>query len=431
MMHFGPRAAAAIVASSLTALVLAPCGASAQPPGSDKKPQKEHARRGAKAGSRDGALRDGQAEARLLGILELTRAGRTGQALEQAQRLVRDYPNFHLAQLTLGDLLSARARPLGQFGDVPEPVPGDVLQELRTEARRRVAAHQQQQQRAPGSVPSEFLQLAPHYGHAIAVDATLSRLYLFENGPGGLRLVADYYASVGKLGIEKTTEGDQRTPLGVYFITGRLDPATLRDIYGAGALPINYPNALDQARGRTGSGIWLHGTPSSQYARAPLATDGCVALSNPDLERLLQTVQPRATPVVIARSLQWVAPDSRQSAQARRAFEAVLADWSRAKSRGNLRQLMSYYTADFKARKNRAEFDLGEWTQELQGETAALAGRTLQLKDMSLLRWVDTQETMVVTFGEVAQGERTGPVRRQYWTRQGSQWRIFHEGIIG
>ncbi len=38
---------------------------------------------------------------------------------------------------------------------------------------------------------------------------------------------------------------------------------------------------------------------------------------------------------------------------------------------------------------------------------------------------------MVVTFGEVADGERSGPTKRQYWVRQGSEWKIFFEGIIG
>lgn len=433
MKDFRHHGTAAIVALSLAGLVAAPGSALAQQPSASgqKHAKKKHKASEKKPGDGALALHDGQAEARLLQIFELARTGKADQALAQAERLVRDYPNFHLAQLTLGDLLSARARPLARFGDVPAPWAGSALEELRTESRRRVAAHQQQQQRAPGSVPSQFLQLAPGFRHAIAVDTSLSRLYLFENTPSGLRLVADYYASVGKLGIEKVVEGDQRTPLGVYFITGRLDPATLRDIYGVGALPINYPNALDLARGKTGSGIWLHGTPSGQYARAPLATDGCVALSNPDLQRVLQTVQPRSTPVVIAQSLHWTAPDSRLSEQERRGFQAVLADWSRAKTRGNLQQLMGYYTDNFKARKQRAEFNRSEWRQQLENETATLAGRALQLKDMSLLRWVDAQETMVVTFGEVAQGERTGPVRRQYWTRQGKEWRIFHEGIIG
>ena len=42
--------------------------------------------------------------------------------------------------------------------------------------------------------------------------------YLFSNSPAGLSLVADYYISVGKAGIAKVIEGDQRTPLGKKFL---------------------------------------------------------------------------------------------------------------------------------------------------------------------------------------------------------------------
>jgi hypothetical protein len=38
---------------------------------------------------------------------------------------------------------------------------------------------------------------------------------------------------------------------------------------------------------------------------------------------------------------------------------------------------------------------------------------------------------MVVTFGEVTDGTLTGPTKRQYWGRQGSQWKIFFEGVSG
>ena len=375
-------------------------------------------------------LRDGQAETRLLQVFQLTSEGRTREALASAERLVNDYPNFQLAQLALGDLLSARTRALQRLGDVPAPSGAGsasaktVLDELRTESRQRVVARRARP--AEHSIPSQFLQLAPRYRHAIAVDAALSRLYLFENTPKGLRLVADYYASVGKLGIEKVVEGDQRTPLGVYFITSRLDPATLRDFYGSGALPLNYPNALDQLRGKTGSGIWLHGTPPDQFARAPQATDGCVALANPDLERLLRTVEPRTTPVVIARQLQWVQPHS--VAAERKSFEAVLNAWRTAKTEGDMKRLLSFYAPDFQSYRKKP---LEEWTHVLQAETRALKGRELQLKDKSYLRWTDSADTMVVTFGEVAEGARTGPTKRQYWTRRGPHWQIFFEGVIG
>src|SRR3989338_9263109 len=61
---------------------------------------------------------------------------------------------------------------------------------------------------------------------------------------------------------------------------------------GVGALPLNYPNEYDKRLGRTGSGIWLHGVPSDSYARSPNSTDGCVVLANPELQTILDQVQP-------------------------------------------------------------------------------------------------------------------------------------------
>ena len=67
----------------------------------------------------------------------------------------------------------------------------------------------------------------------------------------------------------------------------------------------------------------------------------------------------------------------------------------------------------------------------MRSELDQVRGRAIVLKDLSFLRWTDATDTMVVTFGEVADGTRTGPTKRQYWERQGSQWKIFFEGVIG
>ena len=375
-------------------------------------------------------LRDGQAEAQLLQVLTLTSTGQAAQALQLAEQLVREHPNFQLAQLALSDLLLARTGAVGALGSL-QPAPNDALatlQALRTESQRRIAAQQPAYQPPAGSVPAQLVQLPTSFRHVIAVDATLSRLYLLENSTQGVRVVADYYASVGKLGIDKAVEGDQRTPLGVYFVTSNLDPKSLDAFYGAGALPLNYPNPLDVQRGKTGHGIWLHGTPPDQFARAPQATDGCVALANPDLERLLRTVEPRTTPVVIAEQLQWVQPTALQPV--REQFHAALQAWQKAKTSGQLEALLRFYTPDFKGLKKTT---LDDWRRQLQAELPRQQGRTLQLKDLSLLHWQDSDDTMVVTFGEVAQGARSGPIKRQYWRHEGPQqgWKIFFEGVIG
>ncbi len=372
------------------------------------------------------ARKVGQADARLIEVYRLIGQGQSRGALERARELVQKFPDFQLAQLVYGDLLSAQARPLRGFGDVPEPIAAAAngnLADLREESLLRLRALRE---RPPaGHLPSQFLRLSARNRHAIAVDASKSRLYLFANGPQGMQLVADYYISVGRQGIQKALEGDLRTPVGMYFITSNLDPRALQEFYGVGALPINYPNPLDVRLGRTGSGIWLHGTPPTQFARAPRATDGCVVLANPDLAHIISTVETRTTPVLIAKTINWVPTERRQAESVH--FENTLMAWNEARQRGDVDAAMAFYTADF----NASGRDLAEQRKAMESSVRRLRGRSAELKDLSILRWTDGQaDSMVVTFGDVAQGQTTGPVVRQYWLRQGGNWRIFFERVL-
>lgn len=376
----------------------------------------------------------GRAEARLIAVYHLIGQAKPREALQEAEALVRDHPNFQLAQLVLGDLLTMQTRPVSQLGDVADTkalAAREQLDVLREQSRRRLVALTE---RPPeGSVPTQFLTLATQSRHAIAVDASRSRLYLFENkapanrGDGSrpaarMQLVADYYISVGLSGVDKLIEGDLRTPLGVYYITSSLDPKKLPDLYGAGALPINYPNALDVKRGKTGSGIWLHGSPSEQFARPPQASEGCVVLSNPDLQSLLARVSIRTTPVVIASELHWVQPEALDLD--RQQFETSLENWRAFKSTGDLDQLRRLYSERFDSQGQK----FADWWPRVENELRSKGPRELQIKDLSLLQWRDTDDTMVVTFGEVAEGARRGTTLRQYWIRENTEWKIFYEG---
>jgi|JFJP01.1.fsa_nt_gi murein L,D-transpeptidase YafK len=369
---------------------------------------------------------DNAAEARLLGIYRLIGSSDTRAALTQAEKLVRDYPDFALAQLVYGDLLNARTQTISQFGNVSASQLGagqSALNDLRTESQMRIKALRERP--PPDAMPTELLRLSRLNRHAIAVDASRARLYLFENLASGPRLMADYYISVGKLGIGKQAEGDQRTPLGVYFITSQLDPKTLKDFYGIGALPINYPNELDRKRGKTGHGIWLHGTPPGQFSRPPQDSDGCVVLANPDLARIISTVAIRSTPVVIARQLHWVPRE--QTRQMAQEFETRLQAWLASKVAGNAPALANFYAPDF----NQNGKPLADWMPALHHELESRRGQPRQIKDINLLHWSDTEETMVVTFGELMAGQRSGVTRRQYWTRSATGWKIFYEGVTG
>lgn len=355
-----------------------------------------------------GDLQKNNAETRLIEVFSLIETGDFRQALQRAESLTQDHPNFNLAHLVHGDLLKLRYEPQAATGGTENAQTQATLGRLaglQTEARARLTALRD---RPPaGHIPQQFLALSRSTQHAIAVDASRSRLYLFENTPPAdtpppgaavqpptLRLIGDFFISVGKAGIDKRVEGDGKTPLGAYYITSVRDKKTLPDFYGAGALPLNYPNAVDVRQGRTGSGIWLHGSPPQQYVRAPLASDGCVVLSNPDMERLLTLVSPRSTPVVISEKLHWVPPTAVQADAT--AFTAVLSDW------------------------------LTERNRAAQPNQPPQAGVT----QLSLLKWRDTQDNVVATFDETADGQPNGVTRRQYWSMQPEGWRLSQDTVL-
>jgi len=174
---------------------------------------------------------------------------------------------------------------------------------LRDEARVRL---QRVQTQLPSKLPPRYLwKLDAQQKYALVVDTSRSTLYVYENVNGEPRYVADYYITIGKLGTEKVSEGDKRTPIGVYFVKANLPKNKLADMYGSGAYPLSYPNEWDRKNGRTGQGIWLHGTPSDTYSRPPRASDGCVVLANDDLDKLAPYLQVGITPVIITNQVDW------------------------------------------------------------------------------------------------------------------------------
>lgn len=376
----------------------------------------------------DGVLPPTNAETRLLEVLALIEQARIQEAYEQARALVSDQPQFQLAQLILGDLQRLRFQPEVLLGNVPpdlENAAARQLEDLRLEARQRIAAISE---RPPvGTVPHQFVAVSPWSRHAIAVDASLSRLYLFENrspdgnAPPRLELKAHYYISMGKSGISKLLEGDNKTPLGIYYITSRREGRTLPDFYGPGALPINYPNPIDVLEQRTGSGIWLHGSPTTQFARPPLASEGCVVLSNPDMQDLLDTVDPQTTPVVIAPQLQWVAPAALQADQAR--FKTLIDSWQRARSLDDIQPMMDLLsTRQTPANRGYARAS----AQRFMVDTQARLGTT----GLSLLRWHEDTPFLVATFEETLDDAPTGVVRRQYWGQEASGWKLVYDAVL-
>lgn len=257
-------------------------------------------------------VRHNHAEVRVLTALQQIRNGQQQRAIGTLRDLLQARPDFKLARFLYAQMLTSLAGGAVATGERPG------AEALLVEARRR---WQHYHSSPPlGAVPSAILHLAPEHDYAIVVDLPDNRLYLFRNDKTGLALVADFYVSIGSGGAGKESEGDERTPVGIYRITDFIPGERLPMIYGIGALTLNYPNAWDRHLERTGYGIWLHGVPRTTFTRPPRASEGCVVLANDNLRWLLKKVEVQATPVILTNELHWLTP-----AEARARLDAVVA----------------------------------------------------------------------------------------------------------
>jgi murein L,D-transpeptidase YafK len=361
-------------------------------------------------------------EPALSGVVAAIEANRLDLALARVEKLIAEHPNFRLAHLIRGDLLQARARPLQTFGDVVKTVPREKVEDLRSEALARL--HALRERPLATRQPTAILQLHPGQKHALLIDSRRSRLYVFENVDGRPQYVTDYYVSLGKRGVDKAREGDQKTPIGVYHVTANLPRQKLTDFYGAGAYPINYPNEYDRQRGRNGYGIWVHGTPPDTYSRPPRASDGCIVLSNPDLLSVGRLMQVGMTPVIIADEIEWAdagALEAERGALAG-ALERWRADWE---SRDTERYL-AHYAAGFRAGRQ----DRAGWAAHKRGVNAAKTWIKVSLDQVSMLRYPRESDFVAVTFEQDYRSSNLSNTMRklQYWKKVDGRWRILYEG---
>ena len=360
-------------------------------------------------------------ERTLLWAVDLVREGELDAALRTIEPLVARNPTFRLAQLVYADILLAKSRPLIGFGihsGAARERLAPLLEEVLQRYRHRAAVPRD------AALPEVLLELSPRQKQAIVVDVAASRLYVFNNDAGHPRLVRSLFVSTGKNGALKQREGDQRTPLGVYFVTGRIGPDELSDFYGVGAFPVNYPNEWDLRLGRTGYGIWIHGVPSDTYNRAPRASDGCMALSNADLDSLWHELD-RETPVIIADDLQW-ASTQQVRAQASELWGRI-ESWRRAWESRDLERYAAHYSRRFHSE----DLDYDQWITRKRRVNSHKSFIEVELEDVSLFGYPGEDTLVTVTFEQDYRSSnlKNRSRKRQYWRLESDGvWRIVYEG---
>jgi murein L,D-transpeptidase YafK len=344
------------------------------------------------------------------------------RALSEIDGVLVRNPNFRLGHMIRGDLLMAQSGSPVAFGD--KQMLADASAPLRHEARVRMERYFD----GPPLhfLPKSLVAFAPKQPYALLVDTDKHRLFVFRNQSGEPHLVADYYVSEGKKGIDKLREGDQKTPLGVYQVTSTVPKNKLSDLYGAGAFPISYPNEWDRLKGRNGSGIWLHGTPSDTYSRPPLASDGCVVLTNDDFESLTRYIDVGSTPVVITSRIEWQEPERWKLDK--EDFESSFSQWRKDWESLDVERYLAHYSSRFVS--GRQDYD--SWTSRKRSVAAGKSHIKVAISDFSAFNFHggnDSEPYMVVTFVQDYKSNNLNNKmkKRQYWAREDGLWKIVYE----
>ncbi|MGJ8619129.1 MAG: L,D-transpeptidase family protein [Methylophilaceae bacterium] len=368
-------------------------------------------------------------------LMQIAR-GETKQAMDTVDELIRTTPNFKLAHLIRGDLLSAQGQTINPFGNTSAISAAETSQEiegLREEARTRLNYYFSTDNHR--QVPNITVQMTEKQKHLILIDTVKSRLFVYKKSNAGLAHVADYYVTIGKNGADKNVEGDKRTPVGLYFASKKLT-TPLSDFYGEGAYPLNYPNALDKHYKKTGHGIWLHGTPKDTYSRPPRASDGCVVLSNPDLIKLSSILNLGNTPVIISDNVEWVSlikatPQTVELSALNKALEQWQQDWVSQ----NTDKYLSHYSNQFFY----SDGALPEWAAHKRRVQAGKPKVAIKLSDVSMFSYPNLRKTqhlapntkiIVVDFDQYYESPtlKNKMRKRQYWANENNQWKIIYEG---
>jgi murein L,D-transpeptidase YafK len=259
--------------------------------------------------------------------------------------------------------------------------------------------------------------------YALVVDTSRATLFVYQNVDGEPRYVTDFYVTIGKLGTDKISEGDQRTPLGVYFVKADLPKNQLSDMYGSGAYPLSYPNEWDRINNRSGSGIWLHGTPSDTYSRPPRASNGCVVLANEDLKKLAPYLQVGITPVIITNKMDWyTGQDERERDALLQEVEQWRKDWTSLDTGAYL----EHYARDFSS----DGMDYQSWAKKKQLVNNTKTWIKVSISNLSAFTYPEQPELVVINFEQDYSSNNLSNrmKKRQYWIKQDNHWKIIYEG---
>ncbi len=265
-------------------------------------------------------------------------------------------------------------------------------------------------------IPLFLLEWQSEPDYVIVVDKSQQKVMVYRSD----NLIAPekvYQCSTGEKDGPKTRKNDRKTPEGIYFFTKSYVSESLAPIYGSMALPINYPNLIDQIEGKEGYGIWFHGTNKPIM---PNDTNGCISLENKDIEELATFIKMFKTPIIISSQIKMASPAEIE--KAKEEMTGLIEGWRTAWQDRDIERFMSFYNRDFSSGGK----NWREWKENKSRMADKYVQITVDVDDLQLLT-ADGVVLAAFTQTYTTPDFKSSGKKMLYLTKNSDQWKIIAE----
>lgn len=188
---------------------------------------------------------------------------------------------------------------------------------------------------------------------AILVDKKTNNLHVVEYEDGAYKILKTYHATLGKVTGDKVSEGDLKTPEGIYTFKSLIRPPSLKPKFGAMAFYLSFPNDFDRMAGYTGSDIMLHATDTPDRLSRDYDSEGCIVVNNEEIAQIKPYIRLGLTPILVFPELTSEYMKPGQSPELKGFFDS----WIKAWETESIDSYISHYHEDFSAQgKNKDQW---------------------------------------------------------------------------
>lgn len=276
-------------------------------------------------------------------------------------------------------------------------------------------------------LPSSIIQVSNRSRYIFIAELELGLLHIYKKqAKDRFQLIESIAISIGKSGFGKEVEGDDKTPVGVYRITSHLTNKQLDDFYGKAAYPVNYPNVWDKLNNRTGYGIWIHAEPIgfTEKVRPYLDSNGCIVLSNNDIERISPYIDNGYTYVISTPRVNLESIEKRQ--EKKDSLLGSFKSWQRSWQKINEDDYVGFYSSTFRNKK----VDKQGWIRSKKKVFKNTDFIQLKVSDISMFEYPEEENLVWVEFYQsyVSNNYKSLGWKQQLWSKEESNiWRIIYE----